>query len=386
MSDLLAVSGARIFDGQDWHDDAALLLELGQVSGITRAADIPAHAEIVRLDGGAIVPGFVDLQVNGGGGALLNEVPTLDGIRAICAAHARYGTTALLPTLITDTPEITDRALDAGIAATEARVPGFLGMHFEGPHLSLARKGAHDPALIRPIDERDMARFAKAAEALPNLLVTFAAETVPADRIAAVAALGAIVSIGHSDASMALVRSAAEAGATMATHLFNAMSQLGNREPGVVGAALETGTMHAGLIADGIHVDPASIAIALRAKRGPARIFLVTDAMSTIGTEMTQFTLNGREILRSNGALRLSDGTLAGADLTMIDAILYMHRVIGLPFDEALRMASLYPAQALGRADTHGHLAPGAVADFVHLGADHAVRSTWIGGRKVFAA
>ena len=153
----------------------------------------------------------------------------------------------------------------------------------------------------------------------------------------------------------------------MATHLFNAMSQLGNREPGVVGATLQTGTMFAGLIADGIHVDPATIAIALRAKQGPGRIFLVTDAMSPIGTDMTHFTLNGREILRSNGALRLADGTLAGADLTMIDAILYMHRIIGLTFEEAIRMASLYPAEALHIETTHGHLQPGAVANFVHL-------------------
>lgn len=386
MSDLQAFTGARIFDGLAWHDDAALLVELGHVSGIVRTADLPAGAETIRLDGGVVVPGFVDLQVNGGGGALLNEVPTLEGIRTICAAHAPYGTTALLPTLITDTPEITDKALEAGIAAEAARVPGFFGLHFEGPHLSIARKGAHDPALIRPVDERDMARFAKAAAALPNLLLTFAAETVPPEQISKVVELGAIVSIGHSDASMALVSAAAHAGATMATHIFNAMSQLGNREPGVVGATLETATMHAGLIADGIHVDPATIAIALRAKQGPGRIFLVTDAMSTIGTDMTRFTLNGREILRAEGALRLADGTLAGADLTMIDAILYMHRTIGLPLDEALRMASLYPAQALGRGDTHGHLAAGAVADFVHLNEAHAVRSTWIGGMKVFAA
>jgi N-acetylglucosamine-6-phosphate deacetylase len=386
MSDLLAISGARIFDGHDWHDDAALLVEFGQVSAIVRSDAVPSRSERVHLQGGNVVPGFIDLQVNGGGGALLNEVPTLEGIRTICASHAPFGTTALLPTLITDTPEITDRTIAAGIEATAARIPGFIGLHLEGPHLSIARKGAHDPALIRPVDDADKARFANASKALPNLLLTFAAETVPPAQIAEIVQSGAIVSIGHSDASMKTVAAAAQAGASMATHLFNAMSQLGNREPGVVGAVLQTGSMSAGLIADGIHVDPATIAIALRAKQDPGRIFLVTDAMSTVGTDIESFTLNGREILRADGALRLADGTLAGADLTMIDAVLYMHRVIGLPLEEAIRMASLYPAEALGIQATHGHLQPGAVASFVHLSNDHTIRSTWIDGAEVFRA
>ena len=386
MSDLTAITGARIFDGHAWHDDAALLLEFGQVTAIIRATDTPAHAQRVRLDGGVIVPGFIDLQVNGGGGALLNEVPTLEGIATICAAHARFGTTALLPTLITDTPETGLQAAAAGKAAAEARIPGFLGLHLEGPHLSIARKGAHDPALIRPMTDADVDQIVYARSVLPNLLLTVAAETVPAQRIAQLVQAGAVVSIGHSDSSYAAVNAAAAAGASMATHLFNAMSQLGNREPGVVGAVLDNGGLYAGLIADGIHVDPTTIAIALRAKTGPARIFLVTDAMSPTGTDVASFTLNGREIIRADGALRLADGTLAGADLTMIDAILYMHRVIGLDFEEAIRMASLYPAEAMRLDTTHGHLGPGTVANFVHLSDHHAIRSTWIDGVEVFRA
>ena len=386
MSDLTAITGARIFDGHAWHDDAALLLEFGQVTAIVRSVDIPANTGRVHLDGGVVVPGFIDLQVNGGGGALLNEVPTLEGIRTICAAHAQFGTTALLPTLITDTPEVGRQAVDAGKAAAEARVPGFLGLHLEGPHLSIARKGAHDPTLIRPMSDADLDQIIYARSVLPNLLLTVAAETVPAARIAQLVHAGAVVSIGHSDSSLATVNAAAAAGASMATHLFNAMSQLGNREPGVVGAVLQHGSLFAGLIADGIHVDPVTIAIALRAKTGPARIFLVTDAMSLTGTDEASFTLNGREIIRADGALRLADGTLAGADLTMIDAILYMHRVIGLDFEEAIRMASLYPAEAMRLDATHGHLAPGTVANFVHLSDHHAIRSTWIDGIEVFRA
>lgn len=386
MSDLLAVTGARIFDGYDWQDDAALLIEFGQVSGIVQAGSVPANAESVQLPGGMLVPGFIDLQVNGGGGVLFNNAPTLESIRTICAVHARFGTTALLPTLITDTVEVNIQAIAAGEAAAKQGVPGFLGLHLEGPHLSIARKGTHDPSLIRPMDGADLARLVAARQHLPNLLCTVAAETVTPAQIAALSDAGIVVSIGHSDASADAVAAAFAAGASMATHLFNAMSQLGNREPGVVGAVLGHDQVFAGLIADGIHVHPGSIDIALRAKSGPGRIFLVTDAMSQTGTDIKTLTLNGRTITRADGALRLADGTLAGADLDMIDAVEFMHSRIGLPLEEALRMASLYPAQAMGLAADHGHLRPGAMASFVHLGADRQVLSTWIAGRQVYRA
>ena len=384
MSDLRAILGARIFDGQDWHDDAALLIEFGQVSAIVRAADVPAHAEAIRLDGGMIAPGFIDLQVNGGGGVLLNNAPTVDSIRTICAAHAQFGTTALLPTLITDTVAVNEAAIAAGVAAVAQGIPGFIGLHLEGPHLSVARKGTHDPALIRPMDAADLARLVAAKSKIPNLLVTVAAETVTPEQIRALSDAGIIVSLGHSDAGYAEASAAFAAGASMATHLFNAMSQLGNREPGVVGAALFNGHVHTGLIADGIHVHPAAIQLALRAKAGPGHIFLVTDAMSQTGTDLTSLTLNGREITRADGALRLADGTLAGADLDMIDAVTFMHKEIGLSLDEALRMASLYPAEAMGIAADYGNLAPGAVASFVHLDETLHVQSTWIAGQNVY--
>ena len=386
MSDLLAISGARIFDGQHWHDDAALLVEFGHVSGIVRSDAIPAHSESLHLDGGSVVPGFVDLQVNGGGGVLFNNDPSVDAIRTICAAHARFGTTALLPTLITDTVAVNIAAIAAGKTASDQGVPGFLGLHLEGPHLSLARKGTHDPALIRPMDDADLARLVAARAALPNLLCTVAAETVTSAQISALAVAGIIVSLGHSDASAATSGAAFAAGASMVTHLFNAMSQLGNREPGIVGAALTTDGVYAGLIADGIHVHPATIQIALRAKSGGGRLFLVTDAMSQTGTDLTTLTLNGRTITRADGALRLADGTLAGADLDMIDAVEFMYARMGLPFDEAIRMASLYPAQAMGIAAEHGHLRPGAIASFVHLSGDRKVKATWIAGAEVFRA
>lgn len=385
MTDRFALTGARIFDGADWHDRAALVIADGIVEGVV-AADSPSDVPRIALDDGMLVPGFIDLQVNGGGGVLLNGQPSVEGIRTICETFAQFGTTGLLPTLITDTPEVTNRTIGAGIEAARQAIPGFLGLHLEGPHLSIARKGAHHPQLIRPMDDADLQHLVDARTALPNLLTTVAAETVPPEQIAALTRAGIVVSIGHSDAGYAATRAAAEAGASMVTHLFNAQSQIGNREPGVVGAALDLGTLWAGLIADGIHVDAAAIGIALRAKRGPGRIFLVTDAMSLTGSAEQSLTLNGRMIHRANGALRLVDGTLAGADLTMIDAVAYMHRTIGLPLAEALRMAALYPAQAMGIADRHGQLKRGAVASMVHVSDGLEVRATWIGGRQVFAA
>ncbi len=204
------------------------------------------------------------------------------------------------------------------------------------------------------------------------------------ERITRLAAAGIVVSLGHSDTTYGSAAAAAKAGASMVTHLFNAMSQIGNREPGLAGAAIDTGTLYAGLIADGIHVDPATIRIALRAKNGPAKIFLVTDAMATIGTDMTSFTLNGRLIRRENGSLRLEDGTLAGADLDMISAVRFMHEKIGVALDEALRMASLYPAQVMGVENRHGRLVQGCTANLVHLSDGLDVRGVWIDGRKVF--
>jgi N-acetylglucosamine-6-phosphate deacetylase len=384
MSSMLAISGARIFDGEDWHDGKALLVAGGMVEAIVAQDALPAGARTLDLDGGFLAPGFVDLQVNGGGGVMLNDDPSLETIRRICTAHARFGTTALLATLITDTPETTAAALEAGEAAAREKVQGFLGLHLEGPHLSLSRKGAHDPGLIRPMETADLDRLVAARSSLPVLMTTVAPETVTPQQIAALSGAGIVVSLGHSDAGYATARAAIEAGATQVTHLFNAMSQLQHREPGMVGTALSSGEISAGLIADGFHVDRHVIGIALRSKRGPGRIFLVTDAMATIGADMTEFTLNGRTIRREGGRLTLDDGTLAGADLDMISAVRFMHREIGLPVAEALRMASFYPAMAVGQEHRLGRIGQGRPASFVHLSDALDVQGVWIEGNQAY--
>jgi N-acetylglucosamine-6-phosphate deacetylase len=380
MTRKIALTGAEIFDGHLRHDNAAVLLSGDVISDVVSDDDIPFDFEPVRLDQGLLAPGFIDLQANGGGGVLFNEQPNLEGIRTICDAHARFGTTSLLTTLITDTPEVMKRAIDAGIEAHERKIPGFLGLHLEGPHLSTQKNGAHRADLIRVMTDRDVESLREARKALPNLMVTLAPEAAADAQIAELTKAGICVSLGHTNASAERAKRAFKAGARTVTHLFNAMSGLTHREPGLVGALLNSDETFAGLIADGHHVVPDAINVALRSKSGKGRIFLITDAMSTIGTDQTVFELNGRQIFRKDGKLTLADGTLAGADLDMISAVKFIAGNTSLEFDEVLRMASLYPAQCLGVEKTRGHLAPGVAADLVHLDDNGNVQHIWRGG------
>lgn len=383
MSTIKAIIGAEIFDGVTRHKNSALIIADGNVLKITAEQGIPEGCEIVQLDGGLLAPGYVDLQVNGGGGVLLNEQSDVEGIRTICAAHVPFGTTAMLPTLITDRPDITERAIAAGIEAHRQSVPGFIGLHLEGPHLSIAKKGAHAPDLIRPMTDDDLSRLLRAKENLPYLMTTVAPEAITNEQISTLSSAGIIVSLGHTNTTFDKANEAVDAGARCITHLYNAMSSLSHKEPGLVGTALARGDVFAGLIADGYHVAPTAISIALAAKNGPGKIFLVTDAMSTIGTDMTSLTLNGRKIRRENGCLLLEDGTLAGADLDMASAVRFMHSEIGLPADEALKMASLYPAQCIGASGNLGTLKPGSNANFVHLENDLEIQQVWQNGKAI---
>lgn len=381
-----ALTNCRIFDGADWAEDSAILVEDGKIAGIARQSALHAGMGIVDAGGGMIVPGFIDLQVNGGGGVMLNDDQSVEGIRQICAAHAKFGTTALLPTLITDTRDITAAAIDAGLKAAAAGIPGFLGLHLEGPHLSVARKGTHHPDLIRPMEDSDLIRLLAIAKSFDALMITVAPENTTLEQVRALAQSGFTVSLGHTNAAYETAQAYVNAGARTVTHLFNAMSPLENRSPGLVGAALDLGLLSTGIIADGFHVHPATMRSALRAKQGPGHIFIVTDAMSTIGTDLDGLSLNGRQIYRKDGRLTLADGTLAGADIDMLSSVLFVHRQLGVAFEEAVRMASLYPAKAVGLSGRKGQLKAGHDADFVILTDDYELKSTWIGGNKVFAA
>ena len=372
MTQVLA--GARLFDGTRFHDDHALVIAGDRIVDLLPVdrAGPPSH-----VAAGIIAPGFVDLQVNGGDGLMVDGSTDVAALRRICATHRGLGCAGALPTLITDTPAATARVIAAGRQAARQAVPGFLGLHLEGPHLDPRRRGAHDPALIRPMSDDDLARLCAAARDLPVLMVTLAPEAARPDQIAALSAAGVIVSLGHSDCDLDTARAAIAAGACAATHLYNAMSQLGHRSPGLVGAVLSGPELSAGLIADGVHVHPAAMQVALAAR--PDGLFLVTDCMGFAGTGLTRMTLNGREIRREGGRLTLADGTLAGADLRMADAVARI-AALGATPEAALAMATRIPARVAGLSASHGALAPGLSSRIILLDDALALRAVWEDG------
>ena len=371
----------RILAGEDFRHDVAVVVEDGRVAAVV-ALDDPQLAgadAVVDLQGGWLMPGFIDVQVNGGGGALFNNQTDVDALRTMVAGHRKFGTTGMLPTLISDDAEVMARAVQATREAIAAQVPGVLGIHLEGPYIAPARKGTHDAGKFR-VPDADEVRM---ATSLDNgvTLITLAPERVPASTIRQMVANGAIVAAGHTAASYEEVRTGLEAGITGFTHLYNAMTPLQGREPGVVGAALEDADSWCGVIVDGVHVHPASLRVALAAKpRG--KMLLVTDAMPMVGSDNPAFELYGEVITAVDGVVRNAAGALAGSALDMATAVRNTVELLGLPLAEASRMASTYPAQFLGLQDRYGHISAGYQADFVLLDQTLQVQATWIAGQR----
>ena len=374
-----AIIGARIFDGTRFYDDHALVVLDGKIEAVVPQAQVATDCQQTELAGGVLAPGFIDAQVNGGGGRMLNDDPSAALMHMIADGHRPFGTTSVLPTLITDESEASVRAIAAAVSAVAAD-RGVAGLHLEGPHLAPARKGTHLAKFMRPMEELDVERLSAAAAEISTLVLTVAAEQVTERQVRRLSEAGATVCLGHTDCDAVGAQRLFDAGARGVTHLFNAMSGFGHRKPGLVGAALDHPDVWGGIIADGHHVDPLALRIALRAKRGPGRLYFVTDAMSLVGQDADHFTLNGRTIWRKKGGycsrLALEDGTLAGSDLDMASAVRFGVTYLDLSLGEALRMASAYPADFL-RLHDRGRLAPGLRADLVHLGEDLHVRQTW---------
>ena len=377
IADGHAVLADRVFDGHNWRAETAVLVRDGRIVGLGSWGEIPPDWPQTRLPAGAfLAPGFIDLQVNGGGGVLLNDQPTADGMRAIARAHRRFGTTACLPTLITDTREQVWTAIAA--ARSISGRDGVLGLHLEGPFISPQRPGVHRSDLIAKPGAGDLEELCELAGA-GRSLVTLAPECLLAGFVRTLASSGVRISIGHSEAPASVVMQAVADGATGVTHLFNAMPPLSARAPGIIGAALAERRLTAGLIVDGIHVDPVSVRAAFAAK-GSDRIALVTDAMPTVGTSLERFELDGRTIKLADGRLTTEDGTLAGAHLDMASAVRNAVRLAQLPLEDALRAASLTPARFLGLGNERGALVPGARADLVALTQELKVVATWLDG------
>ena len=372
-----AIVTDRVFDGRGWHRDAAVMVQDGRIVGLASPGEIPSGWRQSRVPPGVFMAaGFIDLQVNGGGGVLLNDQPTADGMRAIARAHRRYGTTACLPTLITDTRDRIRSAIAA--ARSAAGRDGILGLHLEGPFISPKRPGVHRPDRIAEPGAGDLEQLCELAHA-GRSFVTLAPECVPAGFVMTLASAGVRISIGHSEASAAVVTQAVAEGATGVTHLFNAMPPFSARAPGIVGTTLSERRLTAGLIVDGIHVDPVSVRAAFAAK-GADRIALVTDAMPTVGASLDQFELVGRAIKLADGRLTTEEGTLAGAHLDMASAVRNAVMLANVPLEDALRAASLTPAQFLGVENERGAVVAGARADLVALTDKLTVAATWVDG------
>ncbi len=368
--------GARLFNGFDFIDDHVLITEGATIIGLVPFNERP-HGLIERdLGGGILSPGFIDAQINGGGGVLLNETPSVKGISAILEAHRKFGTTHALPTLITDADEVLVETLAAGKAAS-GFVPGYLGLHIEGPFIDTIRAGAHPHAYIRKMKDADVDRLVQGRSGV--MMVTLAPNKVAHDLIRHLTQSGIIVSLGHSEATDHEAFAAIEAGATAVTHLYNAMSPLSHRAPGLVGAALADPRVIAGLIADGHHVNPTAIRVALAAK-GPSGIALVSDAMPPAAGESDIFKLQGRMATRTGTKLSLPDGTLAGSAITMLDAVHYLAKDVKVELKHVLQMATSTPAKMLRIDRTFGRLAKGYASSLVHLTDDLKVQSVWIDG------
>ncbi len=380
----LALTNARLFTREGLTVGHSVLLEGAHIAAIVPAHSAAARgAAVVDLGGRLLLPGFIDTQVNGGGGVLFNESPTVEGIRAIGAAHRCFGTTGFLPTLISDDLAVLATAIQAVDAAIAAGVPGVLGIHIEGPFLSEARKGVHDASRFLELDH-DMVGLLSSLRR-GKTLMTLAPEVTSPDVIQRLADAGVILAAGHTDATIEEIDVARRHGLRGFTHLFNAMSQLAAREPGTVGAALGDQDSYCGIIVDGHHVDPRVLGIALRAKRHD-RFMLVTDAMPCVGASESTFQLQGRTIRVEDGVCVDEQGTLAGTALDMGRAVRNAIALLGLPAAEAVRMASEYPANFLRLEATHGRLAAGYRADFVIADEGFNVLETWIGGERVAAA
>ncbi|HEX5238517.1 MAG TPA: N-acetylglucosamine-6-phosphate deacetylase [Sphingomicrobium sp.] len=375
---MLGLCPSRLLTPDGFETDRCVLIDADRISDIVAAADCPSGVSPEVLDGD-LVPGFIDLQVNGGGGVLFNDEPTAEGIAAIGRAHRAFGTTRFLPTLISDGLDVTDRGMRAVEDAIGECVPGVLGIHIEGPFINREKRGIHDAGKIRQIDEA-------AVELLTSLkrgvtLVTLAPELAPPAIIRTLMERGVVVAAGHTAASYERMSAALSEGVSGFTHLFNAMTQLSSRAPGVVGAALESASAWCGIIADGFHVHPAALRVALKAK-GAGKLVLVTDAMPSVGSDLTSFMLGDRLIHVEDGRCVAGDGTLAGSNLDMASAV---RNAAGmLPVDQvtAIKMASGNPARAIGIEKDTGSITAGLRADLALLNSDGDVLRTWIGGTE----
>lgn len=374
----VVLTNCKIFTSSRLLENHSIIINDGIISQVIDNTELDDDLQTVDLKGCLVAPGFIDTQVNGAAGVLFNNSPNLESIKIIAKTHRKYGTTSLLPTLISDDTKTTESAIQAAQQAQQQNIPGFIGIHLEGPYLNIDRKGVHCETKLSSPTNYSLTLFKKVS-GIGRSLVTLAPEITKTEFIQSLAQAGITVSIGHSNASYDCIKKALEAGAIGFTHLFNAMSSLTSRDPGVVGCALEDTNSWCGVIVDGFHVHNTNLQFALKLKP-KGKIMLVTDAMHTVGQQGTEFDLAGTAIYRKDGKVTTADGVLAGSDLTMIDAVKNSVSLLGIEREEALRMASLYPAQFLKIDHQLGKVEKGYRANLVSLDKDLNILDTWIDG------
>ncbi len=375
-----ALTNARVLTAQGFKERLTVLIDDGRIAALVPDDEVVgSEVETHDLRGDFLLPGFIDVQVNGGGGVLFNDAPTMDGIRTIGAAHRQFGTVGFLPTLISDDLDVMAAAIAAVDEAISAGVPGVLGIHLEGPFLNIKKKGVHDAAKFQRLDRESVELLTSLSNG--KTLITIAPEMTTITIIRELIEAGVIVAAGHSNASYDEVCIALDAGLSGFTHLFNAMSPLTSREPGVVGAALADRQSWCGMIVDGHHVHPATMRIAL-ANKTAERLMLVTDAMPSVGASETNFQIGGKPITVSDGKCVTADGTLAGSALDMTSAVRNAIRWLDVDMPSAVRMASQTPAEFLGLGSEFGRIQAGYRADLVRADQHLNIIDTWIDGNS----
>jgi N-acetylglucosamine-6-phosphate deacetylase len=376
-----ALVGARIFTGEEFLDNHVLIVADDKIEALVPAADLDASIPQILLDGGVIAPGFIDLQVNGGGGAFFTNDTSVTAVKTMLDGHRPTGTTSLVPTLISNTREVHQAGVQAVADAVAAGMKGVLGVHVEGSFFDMARRGAHNERYIRKMEQADIDWLVAAVKDQQDfkVILTLAPEHVEPGQIKQLTSAGVVVCGGHTDAHYESVVAALKEGLSGFTHLYNAMRPTTGREPGVVGAALEDRNSWCGIIIDSYHVHAASARIALAAKP-KGKIYLVTDAMSTVGSPEKSFQIYGETIYEKDGCLVNAEGRLAGSAIGMIDAVRLNTEWVGVELSESLRMASLYPAEYMQVNHYLGRIQAGFRADLVHFTGVYRVTHTWVAG------
>ncbi|NOI00309.1 N-acetylglucosamine-6-phosphate deacetylase [Vibrio kanaloae] len=374
---MYALSNCKIYTGSDVLTDHAVVIENELIKKVCPISEMPEGIEIRDLNGANLSPGFIDLQLNGCGGVMLNDEITADTMQIMHKANLQSGCTSFLPTLITSSDEDMRAVITAAREYHNQYQNQSLGLHLEGPYLNVAKKGIHNVDHIRKSDSDMIELICENSDLVAK--VTLAPELNDPEHIERLHKAGVVVSIGHTNATYAEARQGFESGITFATHLFNAMTPMVGREPGVVGAIYDTPEVYAGIIADGFHVDYANIRIAHKIKG--EKLVLVTDATAPAGANMEYFIFVGKKVYYRDGKCVDENGTLGGSALTMIEAVQNTVEHAGIALDEALRMATLYPATAIGVESKLGRIKKGMVANLAVFDRDFNVKATVVNGQ-----